>query len=313
MSFPYSAPSQGTQLSLFDLEFTFPLDRFVQPGVDYLFTTGQVGNRRIYIPNEPMRELQREFAKFLFDLNFDMRFCHGGIPDRSTRTNAAAHAGNNYFVLMDIRAAYQSQPLARTAEIIWQKSPQLYRWPPEITSAWLQAWCFLPQGGVITGAASAPLLFNIYTAVEFDQRIGKWLREEGLTYSRYMDDLTFSSQRPITKYQRRHIRYVLAEAGFEVAPHKTRVNLDIYKGPIEITGVMLDKTGRTSVSKKRRRRANGMLAAALAGKVNPPVAHGHMSECLAAISGNREERFRDPSVRALRQAQLRLLWERPMN
>lgn len=303
------------------------LDRFVPKLEDggeepaFRESRGPKG-RTIYLPNDPMKKLQADLLGWLNSLNVAMPFAHGGMSGKSTRTNLAPHIGNRYFYTIDIRSAYQALDVVRVAAVLRRESKHLVSRPLSELVEWLQQWCFLTDGGVITGAASAPYLFNLYTSKSVDDRLAgfrkipgyfQFLQDTGITYTRYLDDLTFSSTEPIGKAKRRVIREVVWAAGFDLADHKTIVNLDISKGPIEIAGVMLDKTGRMFPSKRRRRRANGMLAAALSGDISPAVAHGYVGDCIGALPGSRAQRLVRAEIADLREAQLRLIRERPPN
>ena len=57
-------------------------------------------------------------------------------------------------------------------------------------------------------------------------------------YTRYFDDLTFSSQSPISSEMRKKIRAIIENAGFRVNHRKSSVS-DITKRPVVITGVGL--------------------------------------------------------------------------
>lgn len=302
------------------------LDRFVpdieKSGEEPAFqkSRGPKG-RIIYLPNEPMKRLQAELLAWLKSLNVAMPFAHGGIASKSTRTNLSPHVGSRYFYIVDIRSAYEALDVNKVAVVLRKKSRYLASRPLSELVDWLNRWCFLPDGGIITGAASAPYLFNLYASEAIDNRLSsnrtipgyfQFLQDTDITFTRYLDDLTFSSSGPIKKAYRRVIREVIWSAGFELADHKTRVNLDIQKGPIEIAGVMLDATGRMFPSKRRRRRANGMLAAALSGDISPAVAHGYVGDCVGALPGGRTDRLARAEIADLREAQLRLLRERPL-
>lgn len=310
------APSGGGSYSSY-----FFSDLLPENAGDAFFTEGaDKTGRTIYKPNKTMRQVQASFKAFLDGLRYAMPYAHN-ILGRSTATNATAHRGNRHFFLMDMRGAYPSTPLEATArELVMAMAfsgpdyldrMEDYDYAMPRVYEWLRDWCFLPQGGLITGAASAPMLFNLFAAGHFDSQLEAFLEAEGITYTRYMDDLTFSSAKPITRPQRSHIRSVLAEAGLRESHHKTKVGLDITKGPIEITGVMLDQDGRVFPGKGKRNRATGMIAAALAGKINPPVAHGHAGSCYQALAGDRDRRMSHPSIERVRSNQVRLLEERP--
>jgi len=176
-------------------------------------------------------------------------------------------------------------------EVLRNNSSHLRGFPPEMTRDWLERYCFLPDGGLYTGGAASPMLFNLYVTA----MLSRTLVHLG-TYTHYLDDIVVSTPHyPLSIADRRALREAVWRAGFELVDHKTRTKLDIHKGPIEITGVMLDRDGRTFPSKRRRTRASGLLASALSGKVDPDVALGHVGACLAPL-GDPVGQFIRPEV-----------------
>ncbi len=282
------------------------LDDFVPDGPAPSFAKfwGKNG-RSLYAPNESMSELQRNLLAFLRSLGVAMPRAHGSIPGRSVLTNVAPHRYNRYFYLVDISKAYEACQAEVMTHLLMQRSIQLRR---EVTVqqllGWLQIYCFQPGGGLYTGGAASPMLFNIYATVLIDDVLGKYLRAQRLTYTRYMDDLTFSSKVPIGERKRAHIRGVIREAGFEISFSKTRKNIDLEKGPICVTGVVLHPDAGMRSSKRARNKASGAIALALSGEASPATAHGQMGAVLATTSGNK--RSTEPAVVKLRAEQLRL-------
>lgn len=73
----------------------------------------------------------------------------------------------------------------------------------------------LPQG-----APTSPALSNVVMR-HFDQSIGRWCERRGISYTRYCDDMTFSSDKPLfVVYQK--AKTILEEMGFELNEKKTR-------------------------------------------------------------------------------------------
>lgn len=72
----------------------------------------------------------------------------------------------------------------------------------------------LPQG-----SPTSPALSNIVMR-RFDDQIGRWCNQRQITYTRYCDDMTFSSDRPLYGvYQK--VKKMLFEMGFELNEAKT--------------------------------------------------------------------------------------------
>ena len=113
------------------------------------------------------------------------------------------------------------------------------------------------------GAPASPDLFNIYASALVDEPLKQQLRKYKLTYTRYLDDLTFSTkEEPIGKIKRRTIRTVIESAGFAVSHHKSRI-FALEKEPAVINGIGLDLGGRIFMPRNYLRRLRGMLYAGI--------------------------------------------------
>ena len=84
----------------------------------------------------------------------------------------------------------------------------------------------LPQGAPTSNAVS-DLVFR-----SVDTKLLEWSGRQGLRYTRYVDDITISSQRPF-KALTRHVIKVVNSAGFKVNDKKISYKV----GPCKITGV----------------------------------------------------------------------------
>lgn len=78
---------------------------------------------------------------------------------------------------------------------------------------------FLPQG-----ASSSPYLSNL-VCLELDKKIHSFILDKGITYTRYADDLTFSSNDDLTDYIL-EIKNVITEKDFKINEKKMRLQKD---------------------------------------------------------------------------------------
>lgn len=191
------------------------------------------GKRTIFVPNDAMKIVHRNLIDHLQQLSFDFSSAHGGIPKRSIVTNAREHLRGEHFYVLDIEHAYENVDIERLAEVLDSAGICIEGWE---TLAFLYHFC-VGDEGLATGAPASPLLFNIYCAEMIDSHI-RAILDSGTRYTRYLDDITISSDKPLPRVFRRRIRDVLTRAGFCISRHKTRV-LQRSKGPIEVAGVQI--------------------------------------------------------------------------
>jgi hypothetical protein len=290
------------------------LDRFVPdigPVPRFRAFTGPKG-RRLHNPNASMRAVHEQLVAWIKSLGVPMSYAHGAIKGRSILTNAAVHQSQRYFYLIDIADAYGSLrpgPVADVLVSVLQGSSSDPMERDEL-AAWLKRYCFNGNGGLYTGGPASPQLFNLYCAVRLDAPLGKYAARQGLSYSRYLDDLTFSSSTDqIGSTKRRRIREAVWSAGFQLNDRKSQVGLDLSRQPIIVAGVQLqwryELPARLVAPRSQRRRADALIGMALEGRVSPAVAHGQAGAVYAATQAGRQSSV--PAVRAIRSEQMELL------
>lgn len=201
--------------------------------------------RIFFDPNKPMRVVHYRLLRYLRRLDVDLSCAVGARPGWNAARNVALHRKGKFFYITDIHAAYKSVDGSRLASVLRSLDPRVAAEGFEV-EWFLDEYCLTEDGGLITGAPASPDLFNILLAVLVDAELKEYCGRWGITYSRYLDDLIFSSAAPIGKRKRRKIRAVVEEAGFQINHRKSEVR-DLEKGPIVINGVGLEYGGRMFV------------------------------------------------------------------
>ena len=131
----------------------------------------------------------------------------------TTRGNAEPHIGKKFLLKLDITDFFGSVTFEQV-----QRTAFNTRYISRQVGYLLTSLCCkddsLPQG-----AATSPALSNI-VMYRFDNYIGRWCSQRQIAYTRYCDDMTFSSDRPLYGvYQK--VKKMLFEMGFELNEAKT--------------------------------------------------------------------------------------------
>lgn len=221
--------------------------------------------RLISIPNTQMRVLHRRLLDRLYSIvevtSGDLfmtnllESAYGSVRGRSALKNAKRHALNQYHYQVDISDAYRNVDLLRLAQIL-QGLDSTLGTTLEIYQ-FLSEFCAGEQGGLAVGGPASPMLFNIFCAATIDVAIRAMCK--GFTdYTRYLDDLTISSPRPIPRIFRRRIRDIIERAGFTINHRKSKVSND-ERGAVTITGVVVTKNGELRPTTAFLKRLAGML------------------------------------------------------
>ncbi len=173
----------------------------------------------------------------------------GFVSGRSVLDNAIGHVGHHYVFNIDLKDFFPSIPQAR----VWARLQiPPFNFPKEIASVVAGLCCqtnaegtqnVLPQG-----AATSPILTNAICD-KLDKKMKGVAKRFGLHYSRYADDMTFSSMHNV--YQegsdfRLEIKRIIEEQGFTMNEQKTRLFRDGQRQ--EVTGLTVNSV--VNVSKK---------------------------------------------------------------
>lgn len=199
--------------------------------------------RILSVPNEAMGKIHKRLIgllKYLLKGNsFVSAHSYGAFSGGTVVDNALRHIKSRYFYQLDIQSAFDNVSLERLAWALSYIEPR-FGLQHEVLE-FLSTYCAGPKGGLATGAPASPILFDIYCKVLIDN--SEISRMPDLVYTRFADDITVSSSREIPSVLRQRIREIVAEAGFDVSRHKSKV-LDRTRGPVTVTGVVITPESR---------------------------------------------------------------------
>jgi hypothetical protein len=235
--------------------------------------SGLKKTRTLWAPNKAMRMIHRRFYKYLRTL-MKLPYATGAVPKSSPLKNVEHHRRQRFFYLLDIRNFFPSIKGTILAEMLCQLDPNLLG-KELLVGQFLDQYC-LRNDRLLIGAPASPDLANIYMGYFADGQLGRLCEQYGLVYTRYLDDLTFSSKNhPIGKKKRQALRQVILDAHLEINHRKSVVH-DIRDGPIIITGIGLRYGSKTFLPQSYIRKLRGLIHLAMEGKVPPAKVYGHM-------------------------------------
>lgn len=188
------------------------------------------GVREISAPrNETFKLLLRYVNEMLKAIYTPSMYAMGFTEGRSVVTNAQVHLNQNYVFNTDLKDFFPSVDQAR----VWarlQLKPLCIQKPIASIIAGLcsvklvttekKVRYVLPQG-----APTSPILTNMVCDT-LDRRLGGVAERFGLKYSRYADDITFSSMHNVYEEEgdfRKELRRVIEGQRFTINDKKTRL------------------------------------------------------------------------------------------
>lgn len=238
--------------------------------------------RVLEAPNDAMRIIHGRLIQYLRSLNFPMPHATACKPGDSPLKNVRRHRNHRFFYLMDVHNAYQNVKVAKLAGVLCILDAQLKGKFWEIRK-FLSRYCMSQFGGLATGAPASPDLFNLYCAVLVDGPLARVCERYGLTYTRYLDDLTFSATHTISRRATNAVCKIVREAGFQPHDYKT-MRHDLVAEALVINGIGLELGGRIFVPPLYVSYIKGLLLLGLQGDLSlMPKIQGAMSVFLGTV------------------------------
>ena len=174
------------------------------------------GKRIINIPNVPLLKSQRLLLPFFQQLRTHS-CAHGFVCGKSIITHASLHIAKESILTVDIEDFFGNITAERLENVFRNHGIQ----NSEDIDLLINLTTInnkLPQG-----ASTSPVLSN---AVVFDMdfELNEWAVKNNLTYSRYADDMVFSSEsRVIEKMCIAEVTQIILKFGFKLNHSKTRI------------------------------------------------------------------------------------------
>jgi len=225
------------------------------------------GMRQIHAPIGLVRELQDRLHVDLKQLYRAHPNAHGFIDGRSVASNASGHAGRRWVLNIDLEDFFPTINFGRVRGLLLRPPFEL-----GLPAAAVVAQIVTHRNGLPQGAPTSPVLSN-FIAATLDRRLLRLAREHKLGYSRYADDITFSTdlpQFPPSLAVREQIEgggfKVAAGDALEQAIRACGFSINAKKVRIQGRGVHQSVTGlcvnaRVNVERRRIRQIRAMLHA----------------------------------------------------
>jgi RNA-directed DNA polymerase len=145
------------------------------------------GERTISTPVSALKIIQWKLNQILTAVYEVKPSAHGFVPGKNIVTNAKAHAGKRFVLNLDLADFFGSVNFGRVRGL-FMATP--YNLPARVATVLAQICCHedkLPQG-----APTSPIITNMLCA-KMDSQLQRLAKECRATYTRYADDITFST------------------------------------------------------------------------------------------------------------------------
>jgi len=210
------------------------------------------GVRTITAPKGKLKDIMSSLRFIFNELYIPSPEAMAFIPNRSITNNASKHLGNNYVLNIDLKDFFTSI----TADMI-EKSLVKFGIAPTV-ARFLSEICSYPMVNELNpriirnilpqGAPTSPVLSNM-CALKLDHCLSGLSRRFHLTYTRYADDITFSSNHNVYHANGEFMKelfQIIRSCRFTVNHQKIRLQKRGRKQ--EVTGLTVNE--KTNVSRK---------------------------------------------------------------
>ena len=216
--------------------------------------------RVIDAPKKNLKKVQRKLSAKIYDIAYktpekiERKISHGFEKKKSIITNAYKHKNKKYLLNIDISDFFPSFNFGRV-QGYFNKSRE-FAFSKEVATIVAQLVCYggkLPQG-----APTSPIISNLIFNI-IDLKILKLAKKYRLYYTRYADDMSFSTNNKVFKNE--HLNFIqelselLAKNGFKINQNKTRLEYSSSKQ--EVTGLTVNN--KINASKKFIKRTRAMV------------------------------------------------------
>ncbi|OJF92692.1 retron St85 family RNA-directed DNA polymerase [Pararhizobium antarcticum] len=226
------------------------------------------GVRTIHHPSRGLKGIQRWVSKFLLARLPVHTAAQAYVRGASIRKNAELHAGSKFTLRIDFANFFPSfssehvEVFLATAER--DRSIGLTDQDISFVSRIVSR-----HGQLTIGAPSSPILTNAMMHF-FDGQIAEFAERQNLTYTRYADDLFFSSSKPdnltdaLEIVQQVSVAYPYAN--LRVNPDKTAFLSRRYSR--RVTGLVITTDGKVSIGRERKRMVKAQVHKFLQGQLD---------------------------------------------
>jgi len=197
--------------------------------------------RLIQTPIKPIRDMQETLRPMLDEVYEPWPHVHGFVEGRSAVTNATVHRRQRWILRIDIKDFFPSINFGRVRGMFMAYPFDL---PEDVATVLAQICCY--KGGLPQGAPTSPVISNLICR-GLDKQLAHFARSAHCSYSRYADDMCFSTGR-------RDFPRVLAE----VVERRPVLNPDL-RGIVSDSGFAINEEKTRLMPRYQRQRVTGLV------------------------------------------------------
>lgn len=203
------------------------------------------GKRRtLYKVNDPLKGVQRSIVRNILSHYEISEYATAYKKGASIKKNAEIHSGKKYLLKMDLKDFFGHITYDMVLSLVFNSRS----YSPFAKYALTKLCCY--KGKLAQGAPTSPAISNIVMK-HFDDVMGSWAKNNGISYSRYSDDITFSSNHKLYPAYVK-AKSLLNKMGFEANEEKTHFVTNANR--MIVNGITVNNMPRAPIDYRRKLR-----------------------------------------------------------
>lgn len=200
--------------------------------------------RTVYEVKWPLNQYQHFITRYILSSYDISKYATAYFKGASIKKNAEIHCSKKYLLKMDLADFFGHITLDMVKTNVFNKN----HFPPFICYALTKICTY--KGSIVQGAMTSPAISNIVMK-HFDDVMGSWCEENSISFSRYSDDITFSSDKPLYPAYCK-AKSLLEKMGFEINEAKTKFVTNANRQLVN--GVVVNEVPRVTREYRRKLR-----------------------------------------------------------
>lgn len=204
------------------------------------------GYRKIHSPKNVLKIIQKRLSNALYNYRdyickenkININISHAFERKKGIISNAVIHKNKRYIINIDLKDFFDSFHFGRVRGFF--EKNKYFELPLEVATVIAQLVCY--NGKLPQGAPTSPIITNFICNV-LDYKLLQLSKKYHLDYTRYADDLTFSTNDSnfLEKYNQfyRSLNKIIIKNGFEINCKKTRIIY--FNSKQSVTGLVVNK------------------------------------------------------------------------
>lgn len=211
-------------------------------------------DRKIYQPARELKAIQRVIHDGILNRLPIHPAAHAYRKGINLKHHVVIHQNNNFLARFDFRNFFPSIDKSDITKFVNSNSKTIHTdWCLKDTELLVKLVCY--KGALVIGAATSPILSNCI-CYQLDKRIMQVSLEADVTYSRYADDMYFSTNEPNILFDfSSKLVNIIRELDYpkNLWLNKKKTIHTSKKRLRRITGLVLTPDGNVSIGRRKKR------------------------------------------------------------